>query len=157
MNDSHMPIKPSECEDVISQLISLATENKSSESQENTEAGVSKSNPEKPNKLQGLRISRTSEWFHDTGSKLKIFIERLYMVCAHPNWKVRLSLAKFCDKLLANCKDSLEACVSTMVDLLVGLTGDDYSQVASLSRTTLQKLSGKLGNGKNFVVTSFFF
>lgn len=157
MNDSHMPIKPSECEDVISQLISLATENKSSESQENTEAGVSKSNPEKPNKLQGLRISRTSEWFHDTGSKLKIFIERLYVVCAHPNWKVRLSLAKFCDKLLANCKDSLEACVSTMVDLLVGLTGDDYSQVASLSRTTLQKLSGKLGNGKNFVVTSFFF
>lgn len=151
MNDKYMPIKPSKSTDVISQLISLATENKTSESQENSEPGNSDSNSKKLDKQKNLKVSRTFQWFHDTGSKLKIVIERLSAVSAHPNWKVRLSLAKFCDKLLVNCKDSLQACVSTMVDLLVGLTGDDYSQVASLSRTALQKLSARLGNGEHFV------
>lgn len=152
MNNKHMPIKPTDSKGVISQLISLATENKSSESQENTEASNLNSNPEKLDKARNLSVSRSFSWFHDTGSKLKIVIERLSVVSVHPNWKVRLSLAKFCDKLLANCKDSLQACVSTMVDLLVGLTGDDYSQVASISRTALQELSQRLGNGKQIVI-----
>lgn len=152
MNDRHMPIKPTDSKDVISQLISLATENKSSESQENSEASNLNSNPEKLDKVRNLSVNRSIAWFHDTGSKLKIVIERLSMVSAHPNWKVRLSLAKFCDKLLANCTDSLQACVSTMVDLLVGLIGDDYSQVASISGTALQELSQRLGNGEQLVI-----
>ena len=148
MNDKHMPTKPTDSKNVISQLISLATESKSSESQENLEASNLNSNPEKLDKARNLGINRSIAWFHDTGSKLKIVIERLSLVSAHPNWKVRLSLAKFCQKLLVNCTDSLQACVSTMVDLLVGLTGDDYSQVASISRTALQELSQRLGNGE---------
>ena len=147
MNDKHMPIKPRESNDIISQLVSLATENKS---QEYTEPGISNPDPEKLDKQKNLKVSRTFEWFHDTGSKLKIVIERLSVISVHPNWKVRLSLAKFCNKLLVNCKESLQAGVSTMVDLLVGLTEDDYSQVSSLSRTALQKLSARLGNGEDF-------
>ena len=152
MNDKHMPIKPTDSKDVISQLISLGTENKSSESQENPEASNLNSNPEKLEKVRNLSVDRSITWFHDTGSKLKIVIERLSVVSAHPNWKVRLSLAKFCHKILVNCTDSLQACVLTMVDLLVGLTGDDYSQVASISRTALQELSQRLGNGEQFAV-----
>ena len=152
MNDRHMPIKPTDSKEVISQLISLATENKLSESQENSEASNLNSNPEKLDKVRNLSVNRSIAWFHDTGSKLKIVIERLSVVSAHPNWKVRLSLAKFCDKLLANCTDSLQACVSTMVDLLVGLIGDDYSQVASISGTALQELSQRLGNGEQLVI-----
>ena len=147
MNDKHMPIKPSESKDIISQLLSLATADKS---QENTELGSSNPNTERLDKLQKLRVDRTFEWFQDTGSKLKVVIGKLSVVSAHPNWKVRLSLAKFCDKLLENCKDSLQACVCTVVDLLVGLTGDDYSQVASLSKTALYKLSERLGNGEDY-------
>lgn len=152
MNDKHMPIKPTDSKDVMSQLISLATENKSSESQENTEASNLNSNSEKLDKVRNLSVDRSITWFHDTGSKLKIVIERLSVVSAHPNWKVRLSLAKFCHKILVNCTDSLQACVSTMADLLVGLTEDDYSQVASISRTALQELSQRLGNGEQFVI-----
>ena len=151
MNDKHMPIKLTDSKDVISQLISLATENKSSESQQNAEASNLNSHPEKRDKVKNLSVDRSIAWFHDTGSKLKIVIEQLSVVSAHTNWKVRLSLAKFCHKILVNCTDSLQACVSTMVDLLVGLTGDDYSQVASVSRTALQELSQRLGNGEPLV------
>ena len=148
MNDKHMPNKPSESKDVISQLISLAMEGQSTKAQENKEAGILNSNPEKHNKLQSLKVNRTADWFCDTASKLKIVMERLSMISANPNWKVRLSLVKFCEKLLTNCLDSLQPCASTMVDLLVGLTEDDYSQVSALSRSVLQKLSGLLGDGK---------
>ena len=148
MNDKHMPSKPSDSEDVMSQLISLATEAQSTAGvQEYKEADISNSNPQKVDKLPSLKVNRTVEWFYDTSSKLKILIERLSTISAYPNWKVRLSLAKFCDKLLTDCLDSLQSCVSTVVDLLVGLTEDDYSQVASFSKTVLQKLSG-LENGK---------
>ena len=152
VNDKHMPIKSTDSKDVISQLISLATENKSSESKENTEAHNLNSNPEKLDKVKNLSIDRSTAWFQDTGTKLKIVIERLGVVSTHPNWKVRLSLAKFCHKLLVNCKDSLQVCVSSMVDLLVGLTRDDYSQVASISRSALQELSQRIGNGEQFVL-----
>ena len=154
MNDKHMPSKPSDGGDVISQLISLATEAQSTGVQENKEADISDSNPEKPDKLPSLKINRTAKWFCDTSSKLKILIERLSTISAYPNWKVRLSLAKFCDKLLTDCLDSLQSCVSTVVDLLVGLSEDDYSQVASLSKTVLQKLSGRLGSGKQLCYTN---
>ena len=152
MNDKHLPIKPTGSEDVISQLFSLATENKPSESKEDMEPNFSSTNTGKLEKQKNLKVNRTLKWFHDTGSKLKIVIERLSMVSAHPNWKVRLSLAMFCDKLFTNCKNSMQACVSTLVDLLVGLTEDDCSQVASFSRTALQKLSARLGNGECFVL-----
>ena len=33
----------------------------------------------------------------------------------------------------------------------MGLIEDDYSQVASVSKTTLQKLSKRIGNGKKNV------
>ena len=153
MNDKHMPSKPSDSEDVISQLTSLVTEAQSTGVQargvqENKEADISDSNPEKLEKLPSLKVNRTVKWFCDTSSKLRILIERLSTISAYPNWKVRLSLAKFCDKLLTDCMDSLQSCVSTVVDLLVGLSEDDYSQVASLSKTVLQKLSGRLGSGK---------
>ena len=152
MNDKHMPRKVTDSKDVISQLISLTTQNKSSESQENVEANNLNSNPEKLDKVRNLSVNRSIAWFHDTGSKLKIVIERLNVVSTHPNLKVRLSLAKFCHKILVNCTDSLQACVSALVDLLVGLTGDDYSQVASVSRTALQELSQRLGKGEQSVI-----
>ena len=155
MNDKHMPVKPTDTKDVISQLVSLATENKSSESLENTGTPNLNSTPEKEgDKVRNLIVDRSIAWFHETGSKLKIVIDRLSMISAHPNWKVRLSVAKFCYKLLVNCKDTLQACVSTMVDLLVGLTRDDYSQVASISTSTLQELSQKLSNGEHLFLLS---
>ena len=147
MNDKHMPNQPSDSKDVFSQLISLATDSQSSGAQGNKDAGISNTNPEKLDKLQSLKVGRTIDWFCDTASKLKIVMEKLSVISAHPNWKVRLSVAKFCVKLLTNCLESLQTCVSTMVDLLVGLTEDDYSEIASLSRTALKKLSGQLGNG----------
>lgn len=42
----------------------------------------------------------------------------------------------------------MQACVPGMVDLLVGLTEDDYDLVASFSRTALENLSQQLSNGK---------
>ena len=151
MNDKYMPVKPAENEDVISQLFSFTTEVNSVGELANEKANISNSNPEKQDKIQSLKVNRTADWFRDTASKLKIVMERMKIISVHPNWKVRLSLIKFCDKLFINCLGSLQTCVSTMVDLLVGLIEDDYSQVASVSKTTLQKLSKRIGNGKKNV------
>lgn len=149
MNDKYLPIKQSEDKDIITQLMSLTTADKCNEPQENPKQEISSSNPEGNDKLQQLKVDRSLEWFQETGKKLKVVIGRLSIISAHSNWKVRLSFAKFCDKLLENCKDSLENCASTLVDLLVGLTEDDYSQVASLSKKALSKLSERLGNGED--------
>lgn len=157
MDDKHMPNKPSHSKDVISQILFLASTSESTGVQENKEAGISNPNPEKLDKLQSLRVSRTVDWFYDTASKLKIVLERLSTVSAHPNWKARLSLVRFCIKLLTNCLDTLQCCVSTLVDFLVGLTEDDYVQVSSLSRDALQSLSKRLGSGKHFVISELVF
>ena len=151
VNDKYMPVKPAENEDVISQLFSFTTEVNSVGELANEKANISDSNPEKQDKIQSLKVNRTADWFRDTASKLKIVMERMKIISVHPNWKVRLSLIKFCDKLFTNCLGSLQTCVSTMVDLLVGLIEDDYLQVASVSKTTLQKLSKRIGNGKKNV------
>ena len=151
MNDKYMPVKPAENEDVISQLFSFTTEVNSVGELANEKANISNSNPEKRDKIQSLKVNRTADWFRDTASKLKIVMDRMKIISVHPNWKVRLSLIKFCDKLFTNCLGSLQTCVSTMVDLLVGLIEDDYSQVASVSKTTLHKLSKRIGNGKKNV------
>lgn len=151
MNDKYLPVKPAENEDVISQLFSLTTEVNSVGELGNEKANISDSIPEKQDKIQSLKVNRTDDWFRDTASKLKIVMERMKIISVHPNWKVRLSLVKFCDKVFTNCLGSLQTCVSTMVDLLVGLIEDDYSQVASVSKTTLHKLSQRIGNGKKNV------
>ena len=148
LNDIYLPNKATDSDNVFSQLVSLAQGEHSSRLQENGEAAVSNPIPEKPDKLQSIRVNRTFDWFCETSSKLKIVLERLNMTCTHPNWKVRLSLAKFCNKLLINCINSMQSCVPIMVDLLVGLTEDDYAQVASFSRNVLKNLSLQLGSGK---------
>ncbi|XP_068709692.1 TELO2-interacting protein 1 homolog [Montipora foliosa] len=151
MNDIYLPNKATDSDDVFSQLVSLAQGEHTSRLQENGEAAVSNPIPEKPDKLQSIRVNRTFDWFCETSSKLKIVLERLNMTCTHPNWKVRLSLAKLCNKLLINCINSMQSCVPIMVDLLVGLTEDDYAQVASFSRNVLNNLSLQLGNGSSFL------
>lgn len=151
MNDHYLPNNPENGDDVISQLASLAVKSQFSGMQKTEETGVFNSIPENTDKLQSLKVSRTIAWFNETASKLKIILERLKVVCTNPNWKVRLALARFCDKLLTNCRNSMQACVPGMVDLLVGLTEDDYDLVASFSRTALENLSQQLGNGSSFL------
>ena len=102
MNDKYMPVKPAENEDVISQLFSFTTELNSVGELANEKANISDSNPEKQDKIQSLKVNRTADWFIDTASKLKIVMERMKIISVHPNWKVRLSLIKFCDKLFTN-------------------------------------------------------
>ena len=148
MNDHYLPNKSENSDDVISQLASLAVKAQFSGMQKTEETGACNSIPENTDKLQSLKVSRTIDWFNETALKLKIILERLKLICTNPNWKVRLSLARFCDKLLTNCLNSMQACVPGMVDLLVGLTEDDYENVASFSRTALGNLSQQLGNGK---------
>lgn len=152
MNDHYLPNNPENGDDVISQLASLAVKAQFSGKQKTEETGVFNSIPENTDKLQSLKVSRTIDWFNETASKLKIILERLKLICTNANWKVRLALARFCDKLLTNCRNSMQACVPGMVDLLVGLTEDDYDLVASFSRTTLENLSQQLGNGKGHAI-----
>ncbi|CAH3026362.1 unnamed protein product [Porites evermanni] len=121
MNDKYnynMPVKPAENEDVISQLFSFTTELNSVGELANENANISDSNPEEQDKIQSLKVNRTAHYGIapvDTPSKLKIVMERMKIISVHPNWKVRLSLIKFCDKLLTNCLGSLQTCLSTMV------------------------------------------
>ena len=150
MNDKQMPSHPSSSKDVISQLTSVVLKGKTQDSKD-VKCKKELHSPVSSNhcdKVKSLTVNRTIGWFEDTASKLKILIERLDSIALHPHWKVRLSLAKFSDKILANCSESLQACSSALVDLLVGLSRDEYLQVSSFSKVALCNLSQRLGSGR---------
>lgn len=170
MNDKQFPRQESNDADMISQLAGLVVKNdsqdtKGSESKDIKSAGRLRSdvktghNKDKQqqqqkqtttnNKVNGLRVQVTQEWLMDTAERLKYLFKRLDTVASHSNWRVRLCLVELADKLLVSCAVSVEPCVPVLVDLLVGLTRDEFPQVSSRSKSVLKEFSlNKIQSGK---------
>ncbi|KAI8488336.1 TEL2-interacting protein 1 [Branchiostoma belcheri] len=92
-------------------------------------------------RLRSLQVRRTEEWCSSTAEKLKVLVQRIAGVVTHPNWRVRLALVEFAERLLMNCTKSLACCTSPLLQVLVSQVGDDYPQVADRCRQVLGRYS----------------
>ena len=153
MADEHMPEQSSNNTDMVSQLADLALQDRVPFSRKE-EKTPSRNVEERfisdtETKLNGLKVQITAEWREDTAGKLNILLQRLGTLVNHTSWKVRRGLGDFAGKLLSCCAVSAQPCVPVLVDLLVGLTRDEYPQVASQSKLALRTFSlNKIQSGK---------
>ncbi|KAK6177026.1 hypothetical protein SNE40_015216 [Patella caerulea] len=103
-----------------------------------TKNGSLKTN-EVDEKIRGLMIKRNKDWLTSTSSKLLILIKQITTVKTHSNWRVRLALVEWADLLLKKCCKSMKECVPALLEVLVGLIGDDYKNIKTKS---LESLNG---------------
>ena len=90
---------------------------------------------------RSLQVKMDKEWYSNTSAKLKILIERVSSVAAHPSWKVRLALLEFADILLKNCSVSIESCVPCLLEIVIGMSSDEYTQVSQKSKIIISELN----------------
>ncbi|XP_077998436.1 TELO2-interacting protein 1 homolog isoform X2 [Glandiceps talaboti] len=88
-----------------------------------------------------LRVRRTTDWVKNTGQKLNILISKMVILRSNSSWKIRLAMMEFAESLLLHCTRSLSDSVSSLLEVLVGLVGDEYPQVAMATQTALEKFS----------------
>ncbi|XP_022104170.1 TELO2-interacting protein 1 homolog [Acanthaster planci] len=88
-----------------------------------------------------LWVERTSKWVDSTAKKLDILIGRIVAMATNPNWKIRLAMVIFSEKLLFSCKSSLSASIPKFLELLVSLVGDEYDQVAARCKAVLERFA----------------
>lgn len=92
-------------------------------------------------KLQNLIVKRNKEWVELTGSKFTVLVKQIAKVKSHSSWKVRQAMVEWAARLLEHCSKSLKDCIPTILEVLVGLIGDEYSHVALYSRKVLESFS----------------
>lgn len=92
-------------------------------------------------KLQNLIVKRNKEWVELTGSKFTVLVKQIAKVKSHSSWKVRQAMVEWAARLLEHCSKSLKDCIPTILEVLVGFIGDEYSHVALYSRKVLESFS----------------
>ncbi|CAH1239329.1 TTI1 [Branchiostoma lanceolatum] len=105
--------------------------NQSQRSVESHDVGVSE-------RLRSLQVRRTKDWCSGTADKLKVLVQRIGGV-THPNWRVRLALVDFADRLLMKCTKTLQCCSAPLLQMLVSQVGDDYPQVSNRCTQVLHR------------------
>lgn len=89
-------------------------------------------------KLQDLIVTRDSEWIKNTSDKLGILVQQVGTI-KHSSWRVRLSLLDWAHNLLTNCSNSMSSSIPVLLEVLVILSCDTYSNISSKSKKALKQ------------------
>ncbi|XP_041060297.1 TELO2-interacting protein 1 homolog isoform X2 [Carcharodon carcharias] len=93
-------------------------------------------------KLAELVICRKPEWVNNTASKLDILLQKLCSCAAgNSHWKVRLELVELVYDLLSYCNKSLKQSIGHLLEVLVGLVGDERPEVQTRCSQVLKNIS----------------
>ncbi|CAH1773622.1 unnamed protein product [Owenia fusiformis] len=106
--------------------------------QKNTKSSGQSSHHSESNKLA---VTRCKRWSEDTAHKLNILVQNIATLVGHSSWKVRMALVDWAEALITKCNKSMEASIPHLLQVLVGLVGDDYPNVASKATQALQQFS----------------
>ncbi|XP_064639094.1 TELO2-interacting protein 1 homolog isoform X2 [Lineus longissimus] len=93
----------------------------------------------KNEKQQQLVIERSPDWAQATADKLDILIGRIVTLTSHANWKVRLAMVNWAEQLLNECQRTLKGSIPKLLEVIVGLTTDDYPNVCKRSEKVLEE------------------
>eukprot|EP00062_Callorhinchus_milii_P002858 gi/632939507/ref/XP_007910321.1/ PREDICTED: TELO2-interacting protein 1 homolog [Callorhinchus milii] len=95
-------------------------------------------------KLAKLIVNRTPEWVKSTGSKLDILLEKICNCTAsNMHWKTRLELIELVNHLLPRCNKSFKESIGRLLEVLVGLIGDERPEVQTRCSQVLRSVSEK--------------
>ncbi|XP_067856725.1 TELO2-interacting protein 1 homolog [Heptranchias perlo] len=93
-------------------------------------------------KLAELVICRKPEWMKSTASKLDVLLQKLCSCTAgNSHWKVRLELVELVHHLLSKCNKSLKQSIGQLLEVLVGLVGDERPEVQTRCSQVLRNVS----------------
>ncbi|XP_078392720.1 TELO2-interacting protein 1 homolog isoform X2 [Cetorhinus maximus] len=93
-------------------------------------------------KLTELVICRKPEWVKNTASKLDVLLQKLCSCAAgNSHWKVRLELVELVYDLLSYCNKSLKQSIGHLLEVLVGLVGDERPEVQTRCSQVLKNVS----------------
>ena len=109
-----------------------------------------KQNQEANAERKSLEIKKDKDWYSNTSGKLKILIERISSVASHSNWKVRLALLEFAGALLKNCSLSLETCLPCLIEIVVGMSSDEYVEVSQKSKIIISEMNEVMSNNGRY-------
>ena len=101
---------------------------------------------QEPKAEKSLGVKKDKDWYFNTAAKLKILIERVSNVAGHSSWKVRLALVTFADALLKNCSMSMEACVPCLIEVVIGMSSDEYVEVSQKSKVIISEINELMSN-----------
>ncbi|GAB1607239.1 TELO2-interacting protein 1 homolog, partial [Argonauta hians] len=94
-------------------------------------------------KVRCLIVNRDKQWVEKTAGKLLVIVKKVASIRQHYHTGVRLSLVEWAHALLNNCIRSLSNCVPTLLDALVILSCDKYSNIASRADKSLRVFQQK--------------
>ena len=146
MNDKYLPVRSStNSADNIVQLLSNLTPYK--QNRESAKVSQKQTSGEKC-----LEVQKDKEWFSNTSSNLRLLIDRVITLGRHPIWKVRMALLRFCEVLLKNCYKSLQKCVPSLLETVLGFFSDEYSQISRRSKMVMDDLNMLLTNDGKYSI-----
>ncbi|XP_023240279.1 TELO2-interacting protein 1 homolog [Centruroides sculpturatus] len=97
-------------------------------------------------------IKRNEDWIKTTAENLSVLIKQIVSLVCHSHWKVRLALAEFSESLLLQCTSSLHNCISSLLEILLILSVDDYSNVSDKSNAILKEFAKyNVNNNRNIL------
>ncbi|XP_052824951.1 TELO2-interacting protein 1 homolog isoform X2 [Octopus bimaculoides] len=89
-------------------------------------------------KLRNLIVNRDQKWSEKTAEKLLIIVKQVGSIRQHYHSGVRLSLVEWAHAILNNCTRSMSNSVPVLLEVLVILSCDKYSNVASRGEKALK-------------------
>ncbi|KAK7093641.1 hypothetical protein V1264_007349 [Littorina saxatilis] len=92
-----------------------------------------------PQRLKELITRRDENWVKSVLPRMEFMIKEISKLKKHDNWKVRRAFVKWGDCLLCQCEKSLSNCASLILEVLVLLMTDSYTQVAAPAKAALEK------------------
>ncbi|RZB40886.1 TELO2-interacting protein 1 -like, partial [Asbolus verrucosus] len=90
------------------------------------------------------QAQRSPEWYKDTDRKLQQLLVEFSKLTHHSHPKVRLELANMSALLVDNCIQTMPTSISHLIDIVIILSEDSDSTVASKSKIIMEGLSQKL-------------
>ena len=94
--------------------------------------------PSHPHGGHTLQVERSRQWRKETDSKLSLLAQRMMSVMVtSEGWRVRRAVVLWAHCLLGNCRRSLVATVPKLLETLLSLSRDGYSEVSTAALLSL--------------------
>ena len=102
----------------------------------------SESSAPSPSDGRDLRVKRSRSWVGETDRRLAVLAGRMVgVLVTGDGWRGRRGVVLWAHCLLGNCHRLLVAMTPILLEALLSLTHDSYSQVSSVATTSLVSLS----------------
>ncbi|XP_076451968.1 TELO2-interacting protein 1 homolog [Babylonia areolata] len=98
-------------------------------------------------RLKELMVCREERWVETVVPRVEFMVKEVSKLKKHDHWKVRLQLVSWAHRLLSDCTRAVQSCTSPLLEVLVLLMTDEYSQVAAPAAAALEEFRTNQSGG----------